>query len=263
MRRIGVSTNTPGPGVALAGAADAVAVSPNGMTAWVTLPGLDAIQVVSIVLAGTTVAVGDSPAQIALSPDGTTLYVTNSGSNTVSVVNVAAGVVVATIPVGNGPIGISFRTDGQRAYVANANGNTVSVIDTATRTVVTSPALGGSPAASGGPFVTPPLIVPNGGPLVVANDAALDGLGFRRYLPFLGGTFQVEGPVSIITSRHLSLLAPGGTIDLNMSGLEVLGDITGPGALTVTGGGFLELDGASTHTGGTVVSDGFLSLIHI
>ena len=47
---------------------------------------------------------------------------------------------------------------------------------------------------------------------MVANDAALDGLGFRRYLPFLGGTFQVEGPVSIITSRHLSLLAPGGTI---------------------------------------------------
>ena len=49
---------------------------------------------------------------------------------------------------------------------------------------------------------------------MVANDAALDGLGFRRYLPFLGGTFRVEGPVSIITSRHLSLLAPGGTIDL-------------------------------------------------
>ena len=258
VRRISAATNTPGPGIALAGAADAVAVDQNGMTAFVTLPGLDAIQVVSIVMAGTTIAVGDSPAQIALSPDGTTLYVTNRASNTVSVVNVAAMAVVATIPVGNAPVGLSFRTDGQRVYVANANGNTVSVIDTATRTVVASPAVGGSPAASGGPFVTPPLIVPTGGPLVVANDAALDGLGFRRYLPFLGGTFQVQGPVSIITSRHLSLLAPGGTIDMNMSGLQVLGDITGPGALTVTGNGFLELNGVSTHAGGTAVSHGVL-----
>ena len=258
VRRIDVATNTAGPGLALAGAADAVAVSPNGMTAFVTLPGLDAIQPVGITMAETTIAVGDAPAEIAISPDGATLYVTNRASNTVSVVNVATRVVVATIPVGSAPTGVSFRTDGQRAYVANASGNTVSVIDTATRTVVASPALGGSPDVAGGPFVTPPLIVPTGGPLTVPNDAALDGLGFRRYLPFLGGTFRVQGPVSIITSRHLSLLAPGGTIDLNMSGLDVLGDITGPGALTVTGGGFLTLDGASAHTGGTVVPDGFV-----
>ena len=185
---------------------------------------------------------------------------TNRASNTVSVVNVATRVVVATIPVGNGPTGISFRTDGQRAYVTNANGNTVSVIDTATRTVVTSPALGGSPAASGGPFVTPPLIVPNGGPLVVANDAALDGLGFRRYLPFLGGTFQVEGPVSIITSRHLSLLAPGGTIDTNSTGLQgTRGHQRTGRVLTFAGhGGFLHLEGTSSHAGGTMVSSGFL-----
>ena len=118
LRRIGVATNTAGPGVSLAGAADAVAVSQDGMTAFVTLPGLDAIQPVGITTAGTTIPVGASPAQIALSPDGTTLYVTNRASNTVSVVNVATRVVVATIPVGNAPIGISFRTDGQRAYVA-------------------------------------------------------------------------------------------------------------------------------------------------
>ncbi len=94
---------------------------------------------------------------------------------------------------------------------------------------------------------------------MVANDAALDGLGFRRYLPFLGGTFQVEGPVSIITSRHLSLLAPGGTIDTNSTGLQVLGDTSGPGVLTFAGhGGFLHLEGTSSHAGGTMVSSGFL-----
>jgi YVTN family beta-propeller protein len=256
-RRIDVATNTPGPGIALAGPADAVAVSGNGMTAWVTLPGLNAIQPVSTVLGGTTIAVGAAPSQIALSPDGTTLYVTNTASNTVSVVAVATSAVVATIPVGSAPVGVSFRMDGQRAYVTNGSGNTVSTIDTATRTVIASPAVGGSPTGLGGPFVTPPLIVPTGGPLLATADAELDAAGFRGYLPFLGGTFKVAGPVSITTSRHLSLLAPGGTIDTNLSGLDVLGDVSGPGALTLIGGGFLELAGTSTH-GGTLVSHGFL-----
>ena len=39
LRRIGVATNTAGPGISLAGAADAVAVGQDGMTAFVTLPG--------------------------------------------------------------------------------------------------------------------------------------------------------------------------------------------------------------------------------
>ena len=230
LRRIGVATNTAGPGMSLAGAADAVAVSQDGMTAFVTLPGLDAIQPVGITTAETTIAVGD------LTGPDRPLAGRHDALRDQS--------------------GVEHRVRRQRGD--QGGGGDDSGRERADRYLVPhgrtarlrrqrqrQHGLGhrhGDPhrrrlagrwadlrPASGGPFVTPPLIVPTGGPLVVPNDAALDGLGFRRYLPFLGGTFQVEGPVSIITSRHLSLLAPGGTIDTNSSGLQVLGDISGPG----------------------------------
>lgn len=258
----GVSTGT----IALSGAASALVLTRDGATAFATIPSLNVVQLVDLgsFTAGATIAVGTSPTQLALSPDGAALYVTNTASNSVSVVDVPTRAAVATIPVGTTPRGVSFRPDGQRAYAANTGSGTLSIIDTATRTVVGTAGIGSGPTAYGASFVTPPLIVPTGGPLSIATDAGLESLGFRDYLPFLGGTLQTAGPFGFVTSRHVSLLAPGGTIDPFNAAVELHGNVSGPGTLTLSAtpgiGTELVLGGTAAHTGGTVITRGFLTV---
>jgi hypothetical protein len=50
-------------------------------------------------------------------------------------------------------------------------------------------AVGSFPIAFGF-FVGPNIIVAQGGPLSVANDAALTPLGFGQFVDFNGGTFK-------------------------------------------------------------------------
>jgi YVTN family beta-propeller protein len=82
-----------------------------------------------------TIAVGASPNAIAISPDGKTAYVANSGSATVPVIDAATNTVTKTITAGTTPRAIAISPDGKTAYVANEGSNDVSAIDTATNTV--------------------------------------------------------------------------------------------------------------------------------
>ncbi|MEU9048496.1 YncE family protein, partial [Kitasatospora sp. NPDC048343] len=82
-----------------------------------------------------TVAVGSFPTGVAITPDGLHAYVTNEGDNTVSVIDTATNTVTATVVVGTGPFDVAVTPDGLHAYVTNEGDNTVSVIDTATNTV--------------------------------------------------------------------------------------------------------------------------------
>jgi DNA-binding beta-propeller fold protein YncE len=138
------------------------------------------------------------------------------------VISTATNSVVDTITVGQSPIGVSVTPDGKYVYVSNSNigsiGNTgplvgiVSVISTATNKVVDSIRLG-TVNLTFGSFISPNIIVAQGGPLLIANDAALTPLGFQQFVNFNGDAIKLTG--DWVTSRMVSLLARGGTIDTN------------------------------------------------
>jgi YVTN family beta-propeller protein len=158
----------------------------------------------------------------------------------VIVIDAAQRTVVTTIAVGDEPSNVAFTPDGRYAYVLNVNSDNVSVIDVATHTVVGSPiAVGINPLAWGSRFITPNIIVPTGGPLTIANDAALATGGFRAYVPFNGGTLRLGGDWT--TTRHMSLLANGGMIDTNGFSGTMAGDVINDGLLTKIGAGTLTL----------------------
>jgi YVTN family beta-propeller protein len=101
---------------------------------------------------GATIPVGPNPQAVAITPDGIRAYVPGAGFTTspgtlVSVIDTATNTAVATIPVGLFPSGVAIAPDGSRAYVTNGLDSTVSVIDTATNAVVATIPVGAFPEA--------------------------------------------------------------------------------------------------------------------
>jgi YVTN family beta-propeller protein len=88
--------------------------------------------------AGHPITVGTEPEAVAITPDGTTAYVTNAASNTVSPIDIAtntAGSPIAVNGISPAPDAIAITPDGATAYVI-ANG--IVPIDTATNTTGTA-----------------------------------------------------------------------------------------------------------------------------
>ena len=79
---------------------------------------------------------GTRPIDVAVTPDGLTAYVANLGSNTVSVIDTGTSTVTNTIPVQVSPYGLAISPDGLSTYVTNFNSHSVSVIDNISNTVV-------------------------------------------------------------------------------------------------------------------------------
>jgi autotransporter-associated beta strand protein len=140
----------------------------------------------------------------------------------------------------------------------DATGGLVQIVDVATNTVVGSIPFGGGAPNQTGSFLSPNITVANGGPLSVANDSALSSLGFGRFVDFNGGTLRLAG--NLATSRTISLLLLGGTIDTNGFNAIVSGNIINSGSLVKVGAGMLILSGTNTYTGGTTISTGTLQL---
>ena len=262
---INTATNTViGPPIAVGNSPVGVAVTPNGKYVFVTNNSDNTVSVISTAthsVVGPPIGVGNDPAGVVITPDGRFAYVANNGSgavnsNTVSVIDIATDTVVGSVTVGNKPLGIDVTPDGKYVYVTNSNDGTVSVINTATNKMVGSPIAVGSFPLAFGFFVGPNIIVAQGGPLSVANDAMLTPLGFGQFVDFNGGTLKTTG--DLVTSRTISLLADGGTIDTNGFNATFSGDIINSGALTKIGAGSLTLSGNNTYTGGTVLDAGTL-----
>ena len=243
-----------------------VAVTPNGQYVFVTNNHDFTVSVINTAtqsVVGPPIGVGNDPAGVVITPDGRFAYVANNGSgafnsNTVSVIEVATNAVVGLVTVGNKPLGIAVTPDGKYVYVANSDDGTVSVISTATNTVVGSPIVVESFPIALGFFVGPNIIVAKGGPLVIANDAALTPLGFGQFVNFNAGTLKITG--DFVSWRTISLLAQGGTIDTNGFNASLSGDIINPGSLTKIGIGTLTLSGNNTYSGGTNLNGGILAV---
>src|SRR5271165_1894783 len=138
-------------------AAANVAVTPDGVAAYVTLDNsfgcggnyLGTVQGVNTKtdqLFPSAIPVGNNPGAIAGSPDGKRLYVVNSSDSTVSVIDRSSGdaaaSVIATVPVCGSPAAIAVTPNSSFVYVACQSGST-SVISAATNAVVASIEVGG------------------------------------------------------------------------------------------------------------------------
>lgn len=135
----------PGPPVPVGAQPGAVAITPDGRTAYVTNAGSGSVTPVTIAssLPGPAIAVGTTPEALAITPDGTAAYVVDAAENRVRRITVATGAVGPPIAVGNAPSAIAIHPDGTRAYVANAADNTVTPIDLTT-------GIAGNPVAATG-----------------------------------------------------------------------------------------------------------------
>jgi YVTN family beta-propeller protein len=264
---IDTSTDTvSGPPVPVGAMPRNIAFSPDGRKAYVThrFPaGVTVIDVATQSPAAPVIPVGD-PAGIAIARDGSEAYVTDTVIDTVAVINLSTNTVVANIGVGLVPWTISLTPDGRYAYVVNEGSNNVTIIDLATRTPVNTVGVGSNPQPIG-PFMGPNIIYAKDDgsghvlPLTIASDAGLDSLGFNRFVNFSRGILKLTGNWS--STRNLSILRDGATIDTNGFDATVTGTLTGDGTLEKTGAGTLRLMDIGTHlgtnlSGGTLLVEG-------
>ncbi|HSZ48486.1 MAG TPA: hypothetical protein VK823_24310, partial [Streptosporangiaceae bacterium] len=97
---------------------------------------------------GPTIAVGRNPIAIAITPDGTTAYVVNMNSNTVTPVRLATGGIGTAIPVNglavsDGARDIAIAPDGATAYVGDEATGTLIPISLASGMAGTPIAIAG------------------------------------------------------------------------------------------------------------------------
>ncbi len=109
-------------------------------------------------------------------------------------------------------------------------------------------------------WIGPNLIVPDGsGPLTIHGDSDLTSHDFgTQYVDFNGGALQLLSDWT--SSRTLSFLLDGGTIDTNGHTATLSGATVGEGTLTKTGAGRLIWSGTTGHVGQTTISGGVLQV---
>ena len=168
---IDTATNTAGAPIALGGSPIAVAITPDGKTAFVTTqansdPSTGSVTPIDTATntPGTPIPIGTEPAAVAISPDGKTAYLaTAEGAGMLTPIDIATSTVGTPIPILGGlPVAVAITPDGETAYVANVNENSVTPIDLATNTADAPITVGTEPAAI--------AITPDGKTAYVAND---------------------------------------------------------------------------------------------
>jgi YVTN family beta-propeller protein len=122
---IAAATNTAGPPITTGPGPDAVAITPDGKTAYVVNGNSGSPTVTPIATAtntaGRPIPVGSDPCDIAITPDGKTVYVVNSFSDTVTPIATATNTAGPPIRVGHAPDAVAITPDGKTAYVATVN----------------------------------------------------------------------------------------------------------------------------------------------
>jgi YVTN family beta-propeller protein len=98
-------------------------------------PGLAVIDVATRKVAK-RIATPPAPFAVAISPDGRTAYVSNSETNQVFAIDVDRGSIKQKTGVGVEPQGIAVRQDGKVVFVATRGSDEISAIDTQKMTVL-------------------------------------------------------------------------------------------------------------------------------
>jgi len=128
---VSVTTGRPGPAIKITGVTG-IATAPQGQTLYLaTKAGVTPVSTASG-RPGRTVKTGAGPRAIAITPDGMTAYVVNYGSATVTPVGTVTDLPSRAIKVGKNPDAIAITPNGKTAYVANYAASTVTPITLAT-----------------------------------------------------------------------------------------------------------------------------------
>jgi DNA-binding beta-propeller fold protein YncE len=145
MDPIDAGTDSVGTPITVGSDSDALAITPNGQTAYVVSPDNNSVTPVDLATgtAGTPITV-PVPTSIAITPNGQTAYVT-SGQNSVVPITLATGTAGTAIPAGTNPVGIAITPNGATAYVTDNGNSTVTPITLATGTAGTPITVGPNP----------------------------------------------------------------------------------------------------------------------
>lgn len=147
--------------------AHSVALAPDGVRLWVTVPGEHRIEVVrrgSFELVRSIPLEDEhAPRGIAFSPDGSQVYAGLSGSGQVGVFDAESFERLALIPVGGDPDVVVFTPAGDKAYAIKLQGPSgIAVIDTADFSVASTIDIEGE-------FLQEAVVSPDGDRLYVTN----------------------------------------------------------------------------------------------
>jgi len=160
---ISLATRRAGKPIKVGANPEAIAVTPNGRTAYVANYGSNTVTPIDTATrqAGKPIGVGGRPFAIAVTPNGRTAYVANYGSGTVTPIDTATNQAGQPIKVGLHPRAIAVTPNGRTVYVLDWGSATVTPISTATNQA-------GRPIRVGSyPFAI--AITPNGRTAYVAN----------------------------------------------------------------------------------------------
>ncbi|MFF9650553.1 Ig-like domain repeat protein [Streptomyces sp. NPDC014622] len=230
---IDTSSNTVTTTIAVGSVPFGVAITPDGLHAYVTNSGSNDVSVIdtSSNIVTTAVPVGSLPLGVAIT--GTSAYVANNGDGTVSLINTGTNTVTATVSVGAAPVGVAASPDGLHVYIANNSDNTVSVIATASNSVT------GTVPTGPGPFELE--VTPDNSTLYITNNADNSvtvtqvGSVFTTTTLVSAPDPSVFGQTKILTATVTALSGiPTGTVSFR-EGLTLLGTSTlnGSGVATL------------------------------
>ncbi|MGO9901461.1 MAG: PKD domain-containing protein [Solirubrobacteraceae bacterium] len=127
-------TNVAGTPIGVEDCPKAIAVTPDGQTAFAGNTCSDSVTPIDTATntAGASISVGSNPSAIAIAPDGKTAYVVTQSD--VEAIDTTADTVTATIAF-NGGGGIAITPDGKTAYVVRPDADDAVPIDLTTNTV--------------------------------------------------------------------------------------------------------------------------------
>ena len=228
---IDCATNTVTASITVGLLPSGIALTPDGMFAYVANTDSNSISVIATATntVATTIPLAESPYNIALTPDGRFAYVPTGPSNSVLVIATATNTVAATIPIGSGivqsvPVFVAITPDGAFAYVANSSSATVSVIATATNKVVATVEVGGLPQSI--------AITPNGAFAYVANP----GNGKVSVVATASNTVVDTISATGFVAQSVAIGPAGNAVyvtSYNPGGLEVIATATNTVAATI------------------------------
>ena len=193
---ISTATNKAGKEIKVGPTASAIAITPNGRTAYVVSEGSDTVTPISTAtnMAGKPIKIPHSssyspsgyPGQtlILSTPNGKTVYVASQSAGTVTPISTATTTVGKSIKVGKDPFALAITPNGKVVEVVNQASDTVTPIRTATNTAGQPIPVGSTPWAI--------AITPNGKNAYVVNNGS--------------GTVT---PISIVTGRAGKAISVG------------------------------------------------------
>jgi hypothetical protein len=165
-------------------------------------------------------------------------------------IDMSTNTVINTINVSPSVSGIAYAPDGTSVWVLDLPNAVAHHYDGVTLAFLGQASIVSDPY-SYEPFIGPNIIVGNT-PYQPAGASDLDTAGFLDWIPFNGGSLAPGS--AITTSRGLSFLAGGGTIDTSAGNLTVSGNMVGEGTAFLTGSGRIMFSGTATPRAPATIS---------